>query len=284
MAILTVSESEPGFEIYEIDHPRFTAKVSRHGAQIIGWNPAGAQPVLYRSPKAFFKEGKPLRAGVPICWPWFAAHPTDPTMPAHGFVRTRFWHHDGFEEEKDGVCLRFSIEDDASTFALWPYHFRLEVEIRIGERLGVRLTSINKDTRAFAMGGALHTYLAVGDLEQTVITGLEGSPYFDKLGTGEQPPAREPLRIYGEMDRIYHHTGPARVRDAALKRELSVENHGNRASVIWNPGAGKVIADVPDDGHRHFVAVEAAVPPGSEVVLAPGEKHVLETWISVSEG
>ncbi|MDB6077608.1 MAG: putative glucose-6-phosphate 1-epimerase, partial [Akkermansiaceae bacterium] len=58
---IRTTEPTPGYEVYEIEHPLFTAKVARHGAHVMEWQPAGAEPVLYCSPRAVLKEGKAIR-------------------------------------------------------------------------------------------------------------------------------------------------------------------------------------------------------------------------------
>lgn len=36
-------------------------------------------------------HGRSIRGGVPICWPWFGAHPTDGSFCPHGFARVIPW-------------------------------------------------------------------------------------------------------------------------------------------------------------------------------------------------
>lgn len=284
MGFVKTREAAPGYEVYEIEHPRCRATVARHGAQVLEWTPAGATAVLYRSPRAVMQEGKALRAGIPLCWPWFGNHPTDATMPAHGLVRTRFWKLEGIDSSDEEVTLRFSIEADAATLKLWPHRFRLEAEISLGARLRVRLASINRGDAPFLMGGALHSYFAIGALEQTRILGLEESPYFDKTGGGEKAAEGKALVVQGETDSIYRDTFPVRIIDGLSQRTIAIDSRGHAGTVVWNPGAAKAatMADLPPDAYRHFVAVEAALPPGKEILLAPGGRHVLETGVSVT--
>ena len=283
MTSVTKLEIAPGYEVYEVEHPLCRGRVSRHGAQVMEWAPAGTGSVLYCSPRTLIQEGKAIRGGIPICWPWFANHPHDAALPAHGFVRSRFWEYGGSETDEQGVRLRFHLEDDPSSIALWPHRFRLETEISLGARLGVRLTAINTGETSFPMGGALHSYFTIGSLAETRISGLETSGYFDKTGGGEHAAANAPLVISGEVDRIYRNVGPVEVRDGGLGRTLNIESRGHGSTVVWNPGARKAagMADLPPEDYDHFAAVEAALPPGQEVVLAPGERHVMETWVGV---
>ncbi|WP_367871758.1 D-hexose-6-phosphate mutarotase [Luteolibacter sp. Populi] len=283
MIRVTTSEPAPGYEVYEVEHPLCRGRVARHGAQVMEWAPTGSGPVLYCSPRTLLQEGKAIRGGIPICWPWFANHPHDAAMPAHGFARSRFWEYDGSASDEEGVRLRFHLEDDPSTMALWPHRFRLETEISLGERLGVRLTAINTGESPFPMGGALHSYFTIGSLAGTRISGLETAAYFDKTGGGEQAAANAPLVLSGEVDRIYRNVGPVQVCDSGLGRTLMIGSRGHGSTVVWNPGVKKAagMADLPAGDYEHFAAVEAALPPGQEVVLAPGERHVMETWVGV---
>src|SRR5690606_5253997 len=162
-----------GYDVFEIRHPLCSARVARHGAHVMEWAPAGAAPVLYHSPTAILSEGKAVRGGVPVCWPWFNAHPDDPGKPSHGFVRNRFWNFDGSDESDLGVTLRFSLEDNESTRRLWPHRFQFALEIRCGSVLEVSLTTRNRSDRTIPVSGALHTYLAIGDVDQVSIEGIE---------------------------------------------------------------------------------------------------------------
>ena len=43
------------------------------------------------SGSSLFAENKPIRGGVPICFPWFGPREGDPKSPAHGFARLTDW-------------------------------------------------------------------------------------------------------------------------------------------------------------------------------------------------
>ncbi len=67
----------PGYPILAIRHPAAHARIALHGAHLMEWTPAGHEPVLYLSPDAVYQEGKAIRGGVPVCWPWFGPHPRE---------------------------------------------------------------------------------------------------------------------------------------------------------------------------------------------------------------
>jgi D-hexose-6-phosphate mutarotase len=103
------TELAPGYPVFDIHHHTCTARVAQNGAHLMEWTPAGQSPVLYLSPQAVLKEGKAIRGGVPICWPWFGPHETDKTLPAHGFVRNRFLELTEASEDQSGVTLKFAL-------------------------------------------------------------------------------------------------------------------------------------------------------------------------------
>ena len=75
--------------------------VAQQGAQVLSYQRLGEPPLLWLSEQAIFKQGKSVRAGVPVCWPWFGQLSRNPQaaqamyqgaeQPAHGMVRGRDW-------------------------------------------------------------------------------------------------------------------------------------------------------------------------------------------------
>jgi glucose-6-phosphate 1-epimerase len=62
----------------------------------------GRDPVIWLSPEAKFAEGKSVRGGVPVCWPWFGPHEQEAGFPAHGFARTVPWEVFETNANQDG--------------------------------------------------------------------------------------------------------------------------------------------------------------------------------------
>ena len=281
-ACVRLTHPAENYPVLEIEHPSCTAKVALHGAHVMEWQPAGQAPVLYCSPEAVLREGKAIRGGIPICWPWFNAHPTDATKPAHGIARGRFWELTGCRDEGESVELRFELKANAATRAIWDQEFHAIVEVRLGAELHVSLTSQNTGTAAFAETGALHTYLAVGEIADVEATGLEGAGFVETAGGRRESAVQNgPVRIAGEVDRIYASTATVEVRDGA--RTILVHKHGSASTVVWNPGPEKAakLGDMPADDYHRFLCVEAANTAGSEVTVAPGAHHVLRTRIAL---
>ena len=245
--------------------------------------PAGQEPVLYLSPQAVYRQGKAIRGGVPVCWPWFGPHETDATLPAHGFARNRFWELSDACENEAGVLLCFTLVDDDETRRLWPHAFRLEMTMNIGAELRLALRMVNTGDEPFTITGALHTYLAVGDVRRITIEGLDGADYLDTVGTNVVRRQVGDVVFDREVDRNYRNAGEVQVKDASWGRLVSVRGEGSRCTVVWNPWIDKAAAlsDVPDADYQRFVCVETANAWEDRILLAPGAAHVLATTVRV---
>ncbi len=266
---------------------RCRARLTPYGGQVCEWTPAGQSPVLFMSPRAVFAAGTPIRGGVPICFPWFGPHPTDPTKPAHGFARTRTWQVAGVARDTAGdvrVVLRLAA--DADTRALWSAPFAVSLTLALGASLEMTADVENVGDDAIVYELALHTYLAVGDVEAVRIRGLEGARFVDKVDGGKDKLAGpEPLAIAGETDRVFlDTTTTCVVDDPVLARRLRVEKRHSEVTVVWNPGRERArsMRDVGEDSWRGFVCVETANVGPHAVRLAPRTRHAMSARIDVT--
>ncbi len=273
---IRLSESSPSYPIFEIDHPTCSARVALHGAQVISWRPADEDEVLYLSPDAVFEEGKAIRGGLPICWPWFNAHPTNPEMPSHGIVRTRFWNFVAASESDEGVTLQFEMVE-----GIWS----AVVTFKIGEALEVILETRNPNEIPIVVSGALHPYFAVSDIEQVRVVHLDGADYLDTVGTPTQRKQKGALNFSGEVDSIYDSSSNVLLVDDLSGRALLIEKTGSPSTVVWNPWIEKSAAlkDLPNDGYQKFCCIEAAIANDKAVIVMPGSIYVLSIRISVEE-
>jgi glucose-6-phosphate 1-epimerase len=277
------TEIVPGYPVFEIQHPAAHARITLHGAHLTQWTPTSQQPVIYLSPEAIFQEGKAIRGGIPICWPWFGHHESDPKLPQHGFVRTRPWELSDASENASDIRLKFTMQDSEETLRLWPHAFRLTLEMRIGAELHLALETENTSDAPFTITDALHTYLAVGDIRQVTIEGLDDTDYLDTVGTKQERHQSGDITIDREVDRQYHSSNEIRVHDQALNRLIAVQNSGSQTTVVWNPWIAKAaaLADLPDKDYQRFVCVETANAWNDRITLAPGANHLLATTIRI---
>ena len=234
-----------GLPFLHVETDRCRARLTAYGAQLCEWTPVGKSPVLYLSPRAVFAAGTPIRGGVPISFPWFASHPTDPSKPAHGFARTRTWQVVGATRETTGdvrVVLRLEADDD--TRALWASTFALSLTVSLGATLAMTVEVENVGHEAIAYELALHTYLAVGDVEAVSIRGLEGTRFVDKVDGGKNKVAgAEPLRIAGETDRVFLDTTATCLVDDPVLARLCLRGDRERRPARGAAGSGRTRCD-----------------------------------------
>jgi D-hexose-6-phosphate mutarotase len=240
---------------------------------------------LWLSSDSHFKTGKAIRGGIPLCWPWFADHPTDPDKPAHGFVRTAVWSVSESEKLADkGIRLKLFIADSEETMKLWPHRFRLEMDCTVSNALRVKLIATNTDDKPFTCGGALHSYFNISSVSNIEIKGLEGCPYIDKVDQGRRKLQDGFVSIRSETDRIYLDTKTdCNIEDSGLHRRICISKNGSLTTVVWNPWIDKAtkMQDFGDDEYKRMVCVETANANTDVVTLAPGDTHALETIIRV---
>jgi glucose-6-phosphate 1-epimerase len=272
-----------GFPIVSVRNAHADAAIALQGADVTSFQPHGQEHVLFLSRHAVYAPGKAIRGGIPICWPWFGPHPTDPTKPDHGFARTRPWSVLDTTAMPDGATrVRLGLTDDAATRALWPHAFALELTVTVGATLEVTLVARNTGHEPFVCGGALHSYFRVGDATAITIQGLEETAYVDKVDGGRLKVQQGTVTIAGETDRVYTDTTAVCVIvDSTLGRRVTVAKEGSRSTVVWNPWCDKArrLADLGDDEYTEMVCVEVANAGDDTVTVAPGGEHRLGTTI-----
>lgn len=266
--------------------PLAEAHVYLHGGHVTHFQPAGQAPVLFVSERSFFEKGKPIRGGVPVCFPWFGNRAGRPESPAHGFARTLEWEVESLSvdgEQTVLVVLRLGAND--ATRAHWPHEFVLRHHLVIGPQLVMMLEVENVSGEPFQFEAALHTYFAVSDAREVGITGLENAGYLDKAdGLRAKAQGPEPLRFTAETDRTFENTRATCVLDdPRAARRIAVEKSGSATTVVWNPWIAKAAA-MPDFGGDEWLrmaCIETANAGANVVTLGPGEKHAMRAVIAV---
>lgn len=256
-----------------------TAEIHLQGAHITRWHPHGAGEVLWLSERASFEPGVPIRGGIPICWPWFGPHPTDPHAKAHGFARTCVWTLEMLDESPHVTRARMVLRSDDETRALWPHEFELTLDAVFGAALDVTLTTRNTGTAPFTITEALHTYLGVSDVRRVTVEGLAGERYVDKVRNRDAVQEEAVLTFTSETDRVYATEGDCALADAAGRVHIS--KRGSGSTVIWNPWIEKAarMTDFGDDEWTSMLCIEAANALDAAVTVAPGASHKIATTI-----
>jgi glucose-6-phosphate 1-epimerase len=262
------------------------AEIYLQGAHVARWKPRGERPVLFLSSNSLFTPGKAIRGGVPVIFPWFGPRADGKPGPAHGFARTSEWTLEGTKLHNDGnveITLALPLNDSARTFGY--DEFSLRSRVTLGSHLQMELEVHNFGKEPFLFEEALHTYLAVGDVRQTVISGLEGTLYIDKTdGFKRKEMGSEAFRIAKETDQVHLNSSTTCVvHDRIWNRRITVEKSGSETTVIWNPWIDKIksMSDMAPDEWREMVCVETANAADNALRLAPGGFHKLTASIRI---
>ncbi|MGH8463310.1 MAG: D-hexose-6-phosphate mutarotase, partial [Pseudomonas sp.] len=161
--------------------------VAQQGAQVLSYQRIGEPPLLWLSDQAIFKQGKSVRAGVPVCWPWFGQLSRNPQAvqsmykgsdaSAHGLVRGRDWQLSGIDSSAENVRIDFTLPESCGDLPGWPHNVELTLSIVMGEQLSITLTSYNLDNVPVTISQALHSYFAVSDVRNVQVEGVDGLGY-----------------------------------------------------------------------------------------------------------
>jgi glucose-6-phosphate 1-epimerase len=274
---LIFQEGPGGLVLAEIQTHQATASISLQGAQVLSWAPMNEAPVIWLSKVANFTPGKSVRGGVPVCWPWFGPHATEPRYPGHGYARTVAWDVISAESLADGrIQLTFRLQENDQTRAQWMHNTPLQCRITVGNTLEIELQTTNNDEAAVTITEALHTYFNVGDVSKLKILGLEDTEYLDKVDGGQRKLQHGPVTIGSEVDRVYLETRAACIiDDPVLQRKIHIHKQGSNSTIVWNPWLEKAnkMGDLGEDGYRHMVCVESGNAAENTITIVPGESH-----------
>src|SRR3954469_24368080 len=283
--IAEIVEGNGGLPKVRIKSPSANGEMYLHGAHVTSWKPADTEEVLFLSRQSQFENGRAIRGGVPICFPWFGPNASNPKAPMHGFARTRAWQLEQIERTANAVCVTMSLTSDDETKKWWPGDFRLLHRATFGQQLTLELALTNTGSAPLRFEEALHTYYRIGDITKTRISGLDGVHYLDKTEAGDEKIQRGEIAITKETDRVYVGTpAPVEIIDPVLRRRTLVAKQHSKCTVVWNPWIekAKALTDLGETAWPNLVCVEVCNVGTLAVELAPGKEHTMSATSQVS--
>lgn len=261
-----------------ISTPLCTGEIYLQGAHVAHWTPAGQKPVLFMSSKSLFVQGKAIRGGVPIIFPWFGARSDGKPGPQHGFARTMGWNVESSSLRSDGVL--------EIAFGLAAEEYEVRFLVAMGTVLEMSLDIRNAGQTERRFEDALHTYLAVSDVRHISVSGLDDTVYIDKTDDFQRKRhTTGPVRVAKETDSLYLNTETTCiVDDPGFQRNIVVEKRGSASTVVWNPWIEKSagMADMGSDDWQKMVCVESANASDNAISLPAGASHNLSATIHVA--
>ena len=260
---LVFCEHPSGLVFAKVKTDHCTGEFFLQGAHVTEY-----QDLLFMSSQAVFAQGKALRGGIPICFPWFNSHPLDANLPAHGWARTSPWQV---------LSTRFQDSAIITELGLIKDQFRLVYRIEMGGVLKVFFEATCQSDISCDYEVALHTYFRIGDIERVSISGdLKECGYYDQLTKLDHAASQEPIHFDQETDRIYYGTASSiAIQDPALERSIEIQSTGSQSTVVWNPWIekSKRMSDFGDLEYRQMCCIETANVRRRSVRLEPGQTH-----------
>lgn len=274
---LSFEKHSSGLTLAKVTIPECRAEFMLHGAHVLSYQPASRDSsILFLSDKAIFETGKPIRGGIPICFPWFGSHPTDQTMPAHGWARVQEWELIETARTANQVIIRMALSRD---------ELHATCELAFGPELAidVAVTNHGKTRQSFEI--ALHTYFRINSVHDVEIIGLENVPYVDQIKGDFHPEENRAIRFSEETDRIYQGS----VKEIILseqnqKAQFIIEPRGSRSTIVWNPWIekSKRMPDFGDEEYLGMCCIETANVRANQIEIAPGQCHTTGATIRLA--
>ena len=268
--------------LVKIRTPWSVGEIYINGAHVTGFQKNGEPPLIFMSAKSYFAPSKPIRGGVPICFPWFGNRDGE---PSHGFARSTAWQLVKTSAAPDGtVTVHFALPQIPGREA-WK-NLRTEFIVTVGETLTMELIAANDGCdETLVIENCLHTYFQVGDISAVSLIGLRDAP-FDDFAAGDNGVRKiehnAVLRIAKETNRVYpDNDATVEIIDEKLRRKIRVEKFNSNSTVVWNPWTTQKLPDDFDPAeHQIMVCVESGNVKQNKISLAPGETTTLGIVLS----
>ena len=280
---MIIQQTRGELDTLVVSNQAATAEISLFGAHVLSFTPRhDNRDRLWLSTKSKLDRSRPIRGGIPICWPWFADAPAylqqlEPNLPAHGYIRTQDCKLVSSQSISDD-CDQLVFRPQTHLFPALGFSLALDIVIRVSNTLTVQLVTRNTADVETDFFSALHSYFSVTSIYKVKIEGVD-TRYLDKVQGKREMPGLADYTIDSETDRIHLGTSPEIViNDQGI--ETSISSQGNDSIVIWNPWSesSRNMADMDDSGFEQMLCIETARTQQGK--LAPGQTHTLTQIIA----
>ncbi|KAJ2808264.1 GPI inositol deacylase [Coemansia guatemalensis] len=246
-----------------------SVEIYLYGATVTSWKSQG-QERLFLSSQAKLDGSKAIRGGIPLVFPQFGPG----ELPQHGFARTRKWEFLDAFEHGESMVAQFQLTENEETLASkWPYKFMLHYTVDLtATTLSTIIKYENTDTREFSFTSLMHNYFRVPNISSTLVTGLAGSIYANKVtGADNVSEDRENITVAENEDRVYTNV-PGTVSIKYGNQQVTVRRFNFEDVVLWNPWAEKAaeMSDFGDSEYKNMICVEPGTV-SNRIALRPGQ-------------
>jgi len=269
-----------------IQIPACSGEIYLHGAHVTSWKPADSEETIFVSKESRWEDGRAIRGGIPICFPWFRNKADNPKAPQHGFARITSWTLNSIMATDDEVKVEMSSASSADSRVWWPEDFSLTYRATFGKTLTLELEMHNTGRSSLRFEEALHTYHCVGDVGNIRIGGLDGATYLDNTDANKACHQRGEIEFNSQVDRAYLGTDhPIRLLDLQFGRRVTVVKANSLTTVVWNPWkeGAHAMSDMNDDEWKQMACIEASNIRDFAIELQPGQQHTMRATIFVEK-
>lgn len=255
-----------GLTFYKVRNQHCEGEICLQGAHISHFQPEQEAPVLWMSEQSSFKPGLPLRGGIPVCFPWFGKGPDGNMEPMHGPVRIENWTLEKCQQTLSGETVLIFTKADSDMFSL-------RYSVTFGKKLTTKIEIRNPNpTRTSSYELMLHNYFNVWHIEDTLIRGLEGLRFANRVNNTDSDPENEPIGFITDdrIERIYTTGRRITIHDPGNKRNIHIDCDGGSSICVWNPGQDvAALSDIGQDDWQNFVCVERGGAESKSIILKP---------------
>lgn len=269
-----------GLKCMKVLTPTAQAEIYLLGAHLTAYATGGRQ-WIFMSRQSEYAVGKPIRGGVPVCFPWFGLKADDPNAPIHGVARLHEFEVESVSLRDEDVEVVLRLRPETPFVKEWPVGVTLRHRIFVSKRLTMTLEVENASGKPFGFSAGLHTYFAIDDIHQAEVTGLDKVEYLDKTLGMTRHTQNGVVRFTGETDRVYLESGPmTTIRDG--KNIIEIEKEGSNATVVWNPWdqRSRALPDLGDDEWQRMLCVETVNWGAPAIEIADGQTHRMSAHIT----
>lgn len=256
---------------WQLQTEQASVLIAEQGAQVLEFQLKNQQPIVWLSEQAQYQKGQPVRGGIPLCWPWFgdlkrnpitvqSMHQQADLAPFHGAARNLDWQLDEISHTTDQPSLTLLLSEPV--IADWPHPVSVRCTFSLKQdRLTLTLSTHNHSNKTLHLSQALHTYLAISDIQRVQVEGLAGCRYIETLENWQERQQEGLLSFQGETDRIYQDVPPViRLLDFGWQRQLCLKAERSKSAVVWNPWANKArrLSQFAEHAWQHMLCIETA--------------------------
>lgn len=269
-------------EALAIDSAEFKAIILLQGAQLVEFSTTDhPNNWLFVSEANEFALGKPIRGGIPICWPVFGAFDKNSEavkasfpepLGQHGYARSEIWSLKSTETEQNSAIACFELNTNNKPHLSATVIFRFS-----SEGYSIELVTQNNEAHSISMSQALHSYFPTSDIDNTAVSGFDIVEYIDTLTANwESKTQQGDILFSGETDRIYQAGSNCDIKTPEAVFTLSADN--SNSTVVWNPWIekSKGLSQFNDEDYRKMLCVETANALDDAIMLAPKASHSLK--------